>query len=230
MKKFKHYAPLVLQKIGYILFLPVYKFFVRIEIKDRKNLEGLSGPIILASNHTSELDATAIPLVLPFFSKLSPIYFVSNPTEKFKTFGWRSYFYGGVFFNMIGAYSIFSGHKNYAISLDNHIKLLRKGRTVCIFPEGKRTLDGHVGPARGGLGYLSYVTGATVVPVVIDTFFNTTTGDFFLRRRKVTLTVCKPIPANKIISPKIKNPSVSDFRSGSQMALDEVGKVVVGVV
>ena len=227
MKKFKYYAPLALQKFGYAIFFLVYKFFVQIEVKGRENLCGFNGPIILASNHTSELDATALPLALPFFSKLFPVYFVANPTEKFKTFGWRSYFYGGVFFNMLGGYPIHSGQKNYAISLDNHIKLLRKGRTVCIFPEGKRTLDGKLNPAHGGLGYLAYVTGATVVPIAIDTFFNISAQDFFLCRRKVMLTICKPIPANKIISPQIKNPCVSDFRSGAQMVLDRINGVIV---
>jgi 1-acyl-sn-glycerol-3-phosphate acyltransferase len=226
MKKFRYYTPLLLQKIGYILFFPVYRFFVRIEISGRENLSKLSGPIILAGNHTSELDATAIPLVLPFFSELFPIYFVSNPTEKYKTFGWRKYFYGGTFFNMLGAYPIFSGRKNYGISLDNHIKLLRKGCTVCIFPEGKRSLDGKLGPARGGLGYLAYVTGATVVPIAVDTFFNISAHDFFLRCRKVTVTICKPMPVKEIISPEIKNPSVENFRAGSQKVLDRIAEVL----
>jgi 1-acyl-sn-glycerol-3-phosphate acyltransferase len=235
MKKFKYYTPLVLQKIGYVLFFPIYKIFVRIEIRGRENLRGLSGPIILAGNHTSELDATIMPLVLPLFSKLFPIYFVSNPTEKFKTFGWRKFFYGGTFFNMLGAYPIFSGRKNYAISLHSHIKLLRKGKTICIFPEGKRTKDGKLNPAHGGLGYLAYVTGAAVVPIAIDTFFNTTPRDFFLCRRKVTVTVCKPISARKIFNGpaisasgrQIKNPCVATFRAASQTALDKIGEVLV---
>ena len=226
MTKFKYYSPLVLQKIGYSVFFLLYKFFVRFEIRGRENLRGLSGPIILAANHTSELDPPAMALTLPFFSKLFPAYFICNPTEKFKTCGWRKYFYGGVFFNMLGAYPIFSGKKNYAISLDSHIKLLRKGKTVCIFPEGKRSRDGRLGTARGGLGYLVYTTGATVVPICLDTFFNVTFRDFFLRRRKVTVTICKPIPANKIISPKIKNPCVATFRAGSQTALNRIGEVL----
>jgi 1-acyl-sn-glycerol-3-phosphate acyltransferase len=222
MKKFNYYTPITLQKFGYVLFFLFYKFFVSLEVRGRENLAGLSGPVILAGNHTSELDATALPLCLPLFSKLFPIYFVSNPTEKFKTFGWRKFFYGGVFFNMLGAYPIHSGKKNYAISLHNHIKLLRKGKTICIFPEGKRTLDGRMNPAHGGLGYLSYVTGATVVPIVIDTFFNITPVDFFLRRRKVTITICKPLPVSKIVCPEIKNPSVPNFRAGGQIVLNRI--------
>ena len=81
-------------------------------------------------------------------------------------------------------------------------------------------------PAHGGLGYLAYVTGATVVPIAIDTFFNISAQDFFLRRRKVTLTICKPISASKIISSQIKNPAVSDFRAGAQMVMDTINEVM----
>ncbi len=222
MKRFRYYTPIILQKLAYVIFFLVYKFFVHIEIKGKENISKLFKPIILAVNHTSELDVTTTPLIFPFFSKFFPIYFVSNPTEKFKAFGWRSYFYGGIFFNILGGYPVYSGHKNYAISLDNHIKLLRMKQTVCIFPEGKRTRDGRMNPSHGGLGYLAYVTGATVVPIAIDTFFHISFSDFFMRRRRVTITVCKPMYANEIIPPQVKNPSVADFQAGAQKVLDKI--------
>jgi 1-acyl-sn-glycerol-3-phosphate acyltransferase len=225
MNKFHRCAAIALQKIGYVVFFSLYKIFVRIEIRGRENILGLAGPIILAANHASELDPTAIPLCLPFFSKFFPIYFVSNPTEKYKTFGWRRFFYGGVFFNLLGAYPIYSGQKNYAVSLDTHIKLLRKGKTVCIFPEGKRTCDGAMNHAHGGLGYLVYATSATVVPIAIDTFFHITFWNFFLRRRKVTMTICKPMPADEFFFPII--PSAADFRAASQKVLDRIEEAII---
>jgi 1-acyl-sn-glycerol-3-phosphate acyltransferase len=228
MHKFYYYVPIVLQKVGYALFFFLYKIFLCIEIRGKENLKNISGPIILASNHTSELDVTAMPLVLPFFSKIYPIYFVANKTEKYKTFGWRSYFYGGVFFNWLGGYASHSGHKNYGIALADHIRLLRKGRTMHIFPEGKRTLDGNLNPARGGLGYMVYITGATVVPIAINTFFNLNIFDFFknvfTRNRKVIITVLPPIKHNKLID---KNqPSVEDFRHAGQVVLDKIKEFV----
>jgi 1-acyl-sn-glycerol-3-phosphate acyltransferase len=213
----------VLQKIGYSIFFVLYKLFVCIEIRGRENLKNLQGPIILASNHTNELDVTAIPLILPFFSDIFPIYFVSNSKEKFRTFGWRSYIYGGTFFNMLGGYSIYSGNHDYAKSLENHIALLKKGRTLCIFPEGKRTRDNHMNPARGGLGYLVYSTNATVVPIAIDTFFNMSVRDFFTRQRKVIITVLKPmLPLELIPTLQSAVPTVDDFRNAGQKVLDKI--------
>lgn len=224
MKKFNYFLPILLQKIGHSIFFIIYKIFVKIEIHGRTNLIGIEGPIILASNHTSELDVTALPSVFPFFSKYRPIYFVMNPVDKLRTFGWRGYIYGTSFLTWLGGYPVYSGYKSYATSLDNHIKLLKKGRTVCIFPEGKRTRDGKLNPARGGLGYMVYTTGATVVPIAIDTFFNMSWRDFLTRQRKVIIKIGKPIKAGKIISHKIDvhDLTVDDYHNASQIVLDKI--------
>ncbi len=219
-RDFNYYIPLILQKIGYIIFFLLYRTFVWLEIHGKENLEGLHGPVILASNHTSELDATAIGLTLPFFSSLFPIYFVTNPAEKYRTFGWRSYIYGGIFFNMLGGYAVYSGHHDYAVSLEDHIQILKDGGTLWIAPEGKRTRDGNMNPARGGLGFLVHKTDAVVVPITINTFFNMSIQDFFTFRRKVTITIGKPMYKEQVIS--VSNPVVSDFQEGSQRVLDRI--------
>lgn len=224
MQKFYYYTPIVLQKVGYVVFWCLHKVFVRLEVRGRENLANIEGPIIIAANHTSELDTVAVHLVLPLFSKFYPIYYIANPREKYKTFGWRSYMYGGVFFNILGGYSIHSGHKNYAFSLDSHIQLLRLGRTIMIYPEGKRTLDGEMNPAHGGLGYMVHTTGATVIPVAINTFFNISFFEYFTARRKVILTILPPMFPKEVID--IKDPDVEDFRSAGQKVLDRIKEVL----
>jgi 1-acyl-sn-glycerol-3-phosphate acyltransferase len=221
-RKFHYYTPIVLQKVGWLLFGTIYKIFFRIEVKGKENLVGLESPIILASNHTSELDVTSVELIFPFFSKFYPIYFVSDPKERFKSFGWRNYIYGGVFFNWLGGYSIHKGFKNYAFSLENHMQLLFKGKTVFIFPEGKRTSDGNLGKAHGGLGYMTYVSDATVVPIAIDTFFNVSWKDFLLMKRRVTLHVLKPFTKAELFNTDM--PVVEDFQRASKMVLDRIGE------
>lgn len=220
MKRFHYYIPIFLQKVAYFVFGFLYKVFLRIEIKGKENLLGLKGPIILAANHTSELDVTATPLLFPFFSPLLPVYFVSAPKEAFTTFGWRNYIYGGIFFNVLGGYAIHSGHKDYSVSLTDHLQLLKKGGTVYIFPEGKRTLDGNLNPARGGLGYLAFESKATVVPIVINTFHALSWKVFLLRRRKVVIEILKPINAEELFG--TDQPLVDDYRMASQIVMDKI--------
>ncbi|MEY4602653.1 MAG: 1-acyl-sn-glycerol-3-phosphate acyltransferase, 1-acyl-sn-glycerol-3-phosphate acyltransferase [Candidatus Parcubacteria bacterium] len=220
MKKSALILPYVLQKVHYVLFFVVYNFFMRFEVKGQGALEEKSGPFVFAMNHTHELDATVFPFVLPFWSHHFPLFFVAAAAEKYKTFGWRGYFYGGKFFNALGAYSVFSGHQNYAYALQSHEEILKKGYSVCIFPEGKRTLDGNLGPARGGLGYLAYATGAHVVPVAVSGFYRLTLKDFFLRRAKLTLTIGEPF------LPHIESSSKEDFQKAGEEVMTKIKEML----
>ncbi len=220
MTEFYYYTPLVLQKIGRTLFYFLFKFFLRIEVLGNKEFLKYKGPIIFASNHTGEFDPILFSLILPTFSSFYPLYFVSNSQERYKAFGWRSYFYGGNFFNMLGAYQIFSGKKNYAFSLQNHIRLLLRGRTVCIFPEGRITEDGNFLKARGGLGYLSFITSSPVLPISIKTFYNLSLIDFITRRKKVKIFIGDVIYPKDIVNSE--NPKVDDFQNASQKVLDVI--------
>ena len=229
MFRYHYYSPLILQKIGYILFSIAFALFFDLDVYGDE-LEDTSKPLIFAANHTSELDPPMFALVLPFLSKHFPLYFVSAPKENYgrTSFGWRSYIYGGQLFNLLGAYPIASGHKNYAYALQQHIMLLRKGQSICIFPEGRRTLDGSLSKAHGGVAYLSYVTGASVVPISINTFFNFSWKNIWenmLRgRRRVVVRVGRPLSAHELVSEA--NPKVEDFQRGAQMVVDTIGRMI----
>lgn len=222
MKRFYYYTPIVLQKVGFLVFWSLYRLFLRIEVRGKENLKDLPRPVILAANHTSELDVTARPIMLGLFSYLYPIYYVSNPKERYKDFGWRKYIYGGIFFNWLGGYSIYPGRKNYAFSLQNHLKLLAKNRTILIFPEGKRTPDGKIGRARGGLGYMTFYSSATVVPIAINTFYNLSWKEFFSRKRKVIITILPSIDSKDLFT--TNNPKVGDFQNASRIVLEKIEK------
>src|SRR5574337_835660 len=106
MKKYYYFTPLVLQKIGYLISWPLLKIFVHLEINGKENLKNLPRPIILASNHASELDPAIFAVINPLFAKVFPLYFVAFSKEKYAQFGWRSNFYGGKLFNFFGAYPL----------------------------------------------------------------------------------------------------------------------------
>lgn len=226
MNNYYYAIPRFIQSLFFVFYLPIYKFFVHLEIEGKENMKDLEGPIIIASNHTSELDPTVIPLITNFYSKQLPIYSVIYPIEKYEdsSFGWRRFVYKEWFFKLLGGYPTFSGFKDYETSLEHHINLLNLCRTVCIFPEGKCTTDGKLSPARGGLGFLAYETEAVIVPIVINTFYNIKFLEFILRKRKVTIKILKPIKYSEMIFSE--EPEVEDFKHASQIILDKIGEVL----
>lgn len=217
-----------MQKVGFVVFYILHKIFVQIKVEGRENLVGLKAkgnPVILALNHTSELDVTASPLILGFISPLYPIYYVTDPKVKFKTFGWRNYIYGGIFFNILGGYPIHSGYKDYETSLETFIDLLDQRQTVLIFPEGKRTPDGAIQKARGGLGFLVYETGATVVPVAINTFHDMAWWKYFGFQKKVKIKILEPILANELI--ETEEPVVEDYQKASHKVMEKINHAII---
>jgi 1-acyl-sn-glycerol-3-phosphate acyltransferase len=184
----------------------------------------LDGPVILAANHTSELDVTAVPLLLGFMSALYPVYFVSSKKGTFTNSGWRNYVYGGFFFKILGGYPKYSGQKDYSYALSDFMNLLNKRQTIFIFPEGKMTQDGKLNPVHGGLGYMVHKTHTTVVPVAIDTFYNITLKDYFLRKRKVKIQILKPMFARELI--RNSEPRVEDYRGISELVMNEIKEVL----
>lgn len=226
MKKFYYYTPLFIQSLFFIFFLPLYKFFIHLEIRGKENIKYLTGPIILASNHTHEIDPTVIPLITHFLSSKLPIYSVIHPIDKYNNldFGWRRHIYKEFFFKILGGYPIYPGSRDYEQSLQNHVTLLKNKKTVCIFPEGRCTTDGNLGKAHGGMGYLAYKTNATVVPLAINTFYGLSWRNFLLRRKKVIVTVLQPISSQDLINSF--NPQISDFQKAGDLVLEKIRKVI----
>jgi 1-acyl-sn-glycerol-3-phosphate acyltransferase len=145
-----------------------FKTFKGLTIEGVENIANLPRGVIFAANHSSELDPILMTLIFPIFSKHLPLFFTARGRSFYTASGWRQMIYGGFFFKMWGAYEVYPGKKNYEESLRNHIALLNDKRSVCIFPEGKRTPDGKVHEAKGGVTYLSYRTGSPIVPVAIN--------------------------------------------------------------
>ena len=226
--KYHYILPLLLQKMLFIIFYPIFRIFMGLEIKGRENLKGLKKPLILVANHTGEFDTIAVPMILGMFHPFWPIYFVSGSKELYKNSynDFRKHLMGGFLFNIFGGYEIYPGQRSYAVSLRNHVNLLKSGRNICIYPEGRITRDGKISKdLRGGLGYLVFETRATVVPVAVNTFYNLSFGDLFSFKRKLILTVGKPISADELIT-KV-NDEAEDFHAVSRRVMDIIEKLLL---
>ena len=129
------------------------------EVFGLDNLEGLRGPVMFISNHSSHLDATLIMTTLPQSWRDRTA--VAAAKDYFFDVWWRSTFtalvYGGVPIERGG------GER----ATDKARELIRDGWSLVVFPEGTRSTDGWIQRFRHGTARLAIEMGMPVVPIAI---------------------------------------------------------------
>jgi len=208
-----------------IIWPPIYlgfSVFMHLKIEGIENIKNLSRGVIFTSNHTSELDSILIPASITPFSKLFPVYSVARKKGEYDRGKIKSLLYGGLFFNILGAYPAYSGHKDYKQSLRHHIDILKKGHSVQIFLEGRLSPDGNIqDKARGGIAFLAWYTNTPIVPIYIKGVYKTSIKDFILRKKYCVLVFGAPISPSSLFTQKEK-PTVSQVKQVSSQVLYEI--------
>lgn len=199
IEKLQIFTQCIVQLTTLIFFKVFFKFIiigqeqVLIELENaRKNDKG----ILFAPNHISEWDAIMVRCALPFRAFSFPLYYVAMTKDhyQYEKFGWRKYLYGGTFFKMLGAYPAYLGMRDYQASLVNHTELLEYGKSVCIFPEGKISVNTlKPGEAKGGIGFLAEYTQTDIIPVSLSGFERLDWKKAFTFQRPKVSIVYKPI-------------------------------------
>lgn len=142
-----------------VLFL-VFWFFAIIY---RNKIYGRSripkGAAILAANHTSFYDPPLLSISTPY-----EVYFLARKTLfDVPLFGRLIY--------RLNARPV-SGKAQDVSVFKAMVKLMKEGRKVIIFPEGKRSRDGELKPLKPGIALLISRTSAAVVPAYLHGTFN----------------------------------------------------------
>jgi 1-acyl-sn-glycerol-3-phosphate acyltransferase len=190
--------PFLLQTIIWIPTRILLAVFLHLHISGKENLKGLKPGVIFAMNHVSELDPILLPATLNPFSSVMPMHYVSREKEAYAHFGLRSTLYGGKFFWMWGAYPALVGLRDYEKSLEKHISLLNSGKSVCIYPEGRRSPDAGLQKPKGGVIALAKATGAPIVPVAVSGHFKMSPKEFFSGSRYGMISFGKPITVEEL--------------------------------
>jgi 1-acyl-sn-glycerol-3-phosphate acyltransferase len=219
MKRLYFIPPFILQSLVWVPTQIILSVFTNFKVTGIENIKNLKGPLIFAPNHSSEWDPILVPAALTMFNRFIPIFYTAAEDKAFKnsvTFGWRAHIYGGKFFNVWGAYPVYSGHRDYAFALSNHVQILQDGGSLCIFPEGYLSRDGNIGKAHGGVGYLSHRTGIPIVPVTISGVFKSNTKGFLRQKYQFKLNFGKPIPFPKKWTVEL---SPEDYKAQGELVL-----------
>jgi 1-acyl-sn-glycerol-3-phosphate acyltransferase len=183
----------VVQFLLHLFLKPIFKYFLHYRVIYLLPKSRLKKQYVICANHSCELDPFLIACAMPL-SKL-PMFTVTVRRQYYQRFGWKSIFMGGFLFKLIGGVPIIKHQQNYQIALGSHLKILKKGYSVLIFPEGKVNTGVNHGVAHGGCAYLASKSRLPVLPVHISGTNGLSFSDLLFRRRKVSLIIGKPIKA-----------------------------------
>lgn len=164
------------------LGMALFKIFFKFQVKGKENLKGLKGPLIIVANHGSWLDAFLMCGALPFGSKIFPVRFAA----------WYKYYWRFFPFSWLaGIFPVMKGRELDEI-LKESIKILEKGGTVGMFPEGKRRHFGRKRKGRRGTAFLALKTNSQILPMLIEENMGLEIIPCLLRKRKIKVTIGKP--------------------------------------
>ena len=225
----KALPPTILQRLAWVPTRFLLVFFCSLEISGLENLHKVNSNIIIASNHVSELDPLVITASLPFFSRHLPLFFTSREKEFYKNKGWKKYIYGGTLFKLLGSYRAYVGLRNYEKALRHQLEIARIGKSISIFPSGKRVMRGEVIAPKGGVSYLAQATRIPIMPIHIQGAERITLREFLLRKRKIKVVFGQPLYAKDIFR-KSTAIMVSDHRNDYEAASAIVMKNIAQLV
>jgi 1-acyl-sn-glycerol-3-phosphate acyltransferase len=172
-------------RCAWILFRVMYATYFRWRVYGAENVPATGG-VILAANHASFLDPPLIGSGL----KRDINYLARESLFRFPVAGWILHSWNSVPVDRDGG-----GAKGLKIILGR----LLGGAGIILFPEGTRTLDGRLQPARSGIGLVVAKSNAPVVPVrVFGTFEAYGRNVKFPRPKRVAVKYGTPMNFEKL--------------------------------
>ena len=174
---------MILYRLTSLLFKIFAKVFFRLKVEGQENLPK-KGSFILAANHASSLDPFMIIAAIPRYIRWVIIY------EYYDLW-----------------YLRWLLKRMRFIRVENSLpkeafRTLLQGGVIGVFPEGRRSWNGHLGQAQRGMAALARRTSCPVVPVaIIGTFLALPRTRKRLKLHPVTVRIGRPLffaePATK---------------------------------
>lgn len=170
----------IVYNIFYNLAKLLARFFFQMRVVHPERMIE-EGPLILAVNHSSYFD----PPLAGICSRRGVYYLARKSLLKWPFFG-----------PLFPAMNVIPVERdgNDMSALREVIKKIREGNGVVLFPEGTRSKDGNLQPARAGIGFVIAKTLAPVLPMrIFGAFEAFPKGSRGLHLTRVTVVIGEPI-------------------------------------
>ncbi len=165
--------------VYYLLSWPATMIMARPLILGRENLRDPKGPVLIISNHITQVDVGFILLALPFRMRHrlavamwgELLHAMRHPPKSLGFFRrcleQLSYFLVVALFNVFPLPQQSGFRESFAYAGE----CADGGLSILVFPEGRRTPDGKMCPFRAGIGMLARNLNLPVLPMRIDGLF-----------------------------------------------------------
>ncbi len=165
-----------------ILFIKVYSEGSESVERDKTYL--------LMSNHESLFDIPLLEAYVPTFVR---------GVEALRQFKWPVY---GWAVRRVGNIPIDRNNIHASIrSMKLTEKILKKGKSIIILPEGHRTRDGNLGPFKKLPFHLAKKAGVPIIPIGLSGLFELKhKGSWLIRPRPIDIKFGQPISPDKILT------------------------------
>ncbi len=199
--------------VYYSLAWPATYLLAAPRIRGRENLRGLSGPVLVVSNHVTYLDIAWILPALPagLRNRLATamggerLARMRRPSSDLKFF--ERFLEHLRYFLALSLFNVFPlpQQSGFLQSFTFAGNLADRGWNVLVFPEGKTTEDGNMMAFRSGIGLLAKQLNIPVVPMYLQGLFDMKQHErIFAQPGHVQVTIGPPVrfecdlDANKI--------------------------------
>ncbi len=199
-----HHLPVRLLRLitFYLLILPLTRLMCWVRARGKEGLQELAGPALIVSNHLSMTDHALILSALPgrFRRRLA----IAMEGEILRGFRFPPAAVSFLtrlrllaqYVSIVTIFNVFPlpQKSGFRRSFTFAGEMIDRGYSVLVFPEGRRSEDGRMGPFLGGIGLLAKELNVPVVPVKIDGLFELKQrGQYFARPGQVTVTFGQPV-------------------------------------
>jgi 1-acyl-sn-glycerol-3-phosphate acyltransferase len=143
-----------------LVLLPAYRFVASPTVRGQERLRHVTGPIVIASNHTSHLDTAAIMQALP-----------PRFRDRLLVGAAADYWFGNRISGTVAALALggfpVERKRASAASARLAVRLAEEGWSMILFPEGGRSPDGWLQDMKPGAAFVAAKAQRPMVPMWI---------------------------------------------------------------